>query len=308
MFRISASRVQVYWPIDDAWYSNTVGNTADSRNRVAYGNGDMAHLDMSKEKYKSSHTELAVQMQSAALDSKMIGNYRPKVKAFIDFCDSEGRQWLPAEEATVRLYIAHLLAKGTVQAASMQLYLSPINNHHEDTGFRGPTKGRGVSRAVKGMASMQVEAAAAAGEERTSVHLSGVYFRHLWPAGHGEPACGGSWAEQLLAAAVEPGKIQSAQANDWVQKGLGKLGRRARSKAGAVAAEGEKKAGPGYGPDLDRPHLPIGTHWVSSAIQGAQREAPPLLEMGYGRSEQLPARPHSGPGAGAGDQQDSGDE
>ncbi|KAK3289156.1 hypothetical protein CYMTET_3402 [Cymbomonas tetramitiformis] len=190
--KLREERVRVYWPIDNAWYSGTVGDTEDGLTH-AYDDGDEERLDMSKERYKvlvvkpqvvagwgaalhecwrvergqSSHTELAVQMQSAALDSKTVGNYRPKAKAFIDFCDSEGCQWLPATEATVLLYIAHLLAKGTVRAASMQPYLSAINNYHEDMGFPGPAKGRGVSRAVKGMASMHVEAAAAAGEERT---------------------------------------------------------------------------------------------------------------------------------------------
>eukprot|EP00854_Cymbomonas_tetramitiformis_P009885 gene9885-biopygen10105 len=163
--KLREERVRVYWPIDNAWYSGTVGDTEDGLTH-AYDDGDEERLDMSKERYKvlvvkpqvvagwgaalhecwrvergqSSHTELAVQMQSAALDSKTVGNYRPKAKAFIDFCDSEGCQWLPATEATVLLYIAHLLAKGTVRAASMQPYLSAINNYHEDMGFPGPAK------------------------------------------------------------------------------------------------------------------------------------------------------------------------
>ncbi|KAK3287031.1 hypothetical protein CYMTET_5441 [Cymbomonas tetramitiformis] len=111
MFRISASR-------------GTVGSArVDGLTHVAYDDEDEEHLDMSKEKYEvipaaaqsmggwdaalqerwrgelgdsSLLTELAVQMQGAALGSKTVGNYRPKAKAFMDFCDSEGRQWLPA--------------------------------------------------------------------------------------------------------------------------------------------------------------------------------------------------------------------
>ncbi|KAK3287539.1 hypothetical protein CYMTET_4961 [Cymbomonas tetramitiformis] len=44
--------VQVYRPIDDDWCSGTVGSTTDGRTRVAYGDGDVELLDMSKEKYK----------------------------------------------------------------------------------------------------------------------------------------------------------------------------------------------------------------------------------------------------------------
>ncbi|KAK3257507.1 hypothetical protein CYMTET_33408 [Cymbomonas tetramitiformis] len=51
---------------------------------------------------QGSLTELAVQMQGATLDSKTVGNYRPKVQAFMKFCMAEGRQWLPALEATVQ--------------------------------------------------------------------------------------------------------------------------------------------------------------------------------------------------------------
>ncbi|KAK3280388.1 hypothetical protein CYMTET_11773 [Cymbomonas tetramitiformis] len=101
------------------------------------------------------------------------------------FCEAEGREWLPATGATVRLYIAHMLDKGTVQASSLQPYLSAINNYHEDMGFPGPAKGRAVSRAVKGMSRLQVQAAEAAGEEQTvrtwlpARHVSAVHEHGL---------------------------------------------------------------------------------------------------------------------------------
>ncbi|KAK3239085.1 hypothetical protein CYMTET_50960 [Cymbomonas tetramitiformis] len=220
-------KVKVYWPQDDAWYTGTVGGTGtDGLTHVAYEDGDKEDLDMRKEKYEvlpaavqevagwdealqerwrgelgdSSLTELAVQMQGAALGDKTVGNYRPKAWAFMAFCEAEGREWLPATGATVRLYIAHMLDKGTVQAASMQPYLSVINNYHEDMGFPGPAKGRAVSRAVKGKSRLQVQAAEAAGEEQTvrtwlpARHVSAVH-------GHGlglEPV--GRAAIELLRA------------------------------------------------------------------------------------------------------------
>ncbi|KAK3236353.1 hypothetical protein CYMTET_53501 [Cymbomonas tetramitiformis] len=157
--------------------------------QLAMGWDAALHECWRAEPVQKSHTELAVRMQGAALGSKTVGNYRPKAKAFIDFCDSEGPQRLPAEEATVRLYIAHLLAK--------------------------------------------VEAAAAAGEERTvrtwlparhvlAVHDCGL---QLWPVrdaglwAQGSPvvmAGQGSYWRMLW----ELGKLQSAQANDWLSSAI----------------------------------------------------------------------------------------
>eukprot|EP00854_Cymbomonas_tetramitiformis_P003397 gene3397-biopygen3353 len=104
------------------------------------------HLDMSKERYKV--LDKGPQVVAVA---PCLGGHRPVV------------------------YIAHLLAKGTMQAASMQPYVSATNNYYEDIRFRGPAKGRGVSRAVKGMASMQVQAAAAAAAAAVRVEQTVVF-------------------------------------------------------------------------------------------------------------------------------------
>eukprot|EP00854_Cymbomonas_tetramitiformis_P008481 gene8481-biopygen8602 len=71
----------------------------------------------------SEHSELAVQMQEAALQPTTKVNYEPKVKK--------------------------------IQASSMQQYLSAINGYHEDLGYEAPAKGRSVTRAVKGMTVLQ---------------------------------------------------------------------------------------------------------------------------------------------------------
>ncbi|KAK3258041.1 hypothetical protein CYMTET_32899 [Cymbomonas tetramitiformis] len=121
----------------------------DGLTHIAYEDGDEEDLVMRKEKY-----EVVPAAEQVA-------------RAFMAFCEEEKREWLPATGATVRLHIAHLLAKGTVQAASMQPYLSAINSSHEDMGFTGPAKGQAVSRAVKGMSYPQVQVAdtAAPGSE-----------------------------------------------------------------------------------------------------------------------------------------------
>eukprot|EP00854_Cymbomonas_tetramitiformis_P034111 gene34111-biopygen13323 len=108
---------------------------------------------------QSRLTELAVKMQRKSLLDTTLSNYGPKARRFIHFCVQQRRPWLPATEATVVLYIASVLEDGSVRAASMQPYLSAINNYHEDLGFPGPAKGRAVNRAVKGMATIQAELA-----------------------------------------------------------------------------------------------------------------------------------------------------
>eukprot|EP00854_Cymbomonas_tetramitiformis_P033778 gene33778-biopygen36040 len=153
---------KVYWSKDDAWYTGTVGDTGpNGLTHIAYEDGDKEDLDMSKEKYEV--IPAAVQeMQGAAFGGKTVGNYQPKARALMTFCEAENREWLPSTGATVRLYIAHMLDKDTVRASNMQPYLSAINNYHEDMGFPGLAKGRAVSSAVKGMSHLHVQAADAA--------------------------------------------------------------------------------------------------------------------------------------------------
>ncbi|KAK3277751.1 hypothetical protein CYMTET_14258, partial [Cymbomonas tetramitiformis] len=80
------------------------------------------------------------------------------------------------DEGEGRLHIANMLSKGTVEANNMQPYLSAINSYHEDMGFTGPAKGRAVSKAVKGMSRLQVQAADAAGGAVYVTTNSSVHF------------------------------------------------------------------------------------------------------------------------------------
>eukprot|EP00854_Cymbomonas_tetramitiformis_P006771 gene6772-biopygen6817 len=155
------ARGKASWRSSDAAEEHANGLT-----HVVYDDGDEEDLNMSKEKFEA--IPAAIQhMQGAPRGKGTMGDYRPKARAFMQFCEDQQRQWQPATEATMRLYIAHLMDKGTVLAASLQPYLSAINNYHEDMGHPGPAKGRIVARAVKGMSSMQVQAAKRAGEDQT---------------------------------------------------------------------------------------------------------------------------------------------
>ena len=137
----------------------------------------------------SEHTDLAVQMQQAALQPTTKGNYDPKVRKFVLFCQEEGREWLPATTATVLLYLSFLLKNKTIKSSSLQPYLSAINNYHEDLQFEAPAKGRSVVRAVKGMAVLQADQQVVTNEVLTE--------RTYLPAQH-------VWAAQQAATTMKP--------------------------------------------------------------------------------------------------------
>ncbi|KAK3255711.1 hypothetical protein CYMTET_35118, partial [Cymbomonas tetramitiformis] len=137
------ARLEVYWMLDDDWYE--VSDTG--QDHIQYGNGDEEWLLLlSEELTRPEQQQVTEENDDVALERALKetarGYYGPKAKNFKDFGDGEGREWLPASEETVRLYLAALLQKGGIQATSMQLYLSAINNYHEDMGWPGPAKGR----------------------------------------------------------------------------------------------------------------------------------------------------------------------
>eukprot|EP00854_Cymbomonas_tetramitiformis_P034029 gene34029-biopygen4819 len=91
----------------------------------------------------SEHSELAMQMQEAALQPSTKSNYEPK-------------------------------------ASSLQPYLSAINNYHEDLGYEAPAKGRSVTRAEKGMTVLQTNQGVISDDvltERTYLPA-----QHVWAA------------------------------------------------------------------------------------------------------------------------------
>ncbi|KAK3265932.1 hypothetical protein CYMTET_25408 [Cymbomonas tetramitiformis] len=157
----------VFWKDDDCFYTGVVKEfSEDGKAHVLYDDGDE----------ESRLTELAVKMQKKALLDTTMGNYGPKAQRFIYFCEQHQRPWLPATEATVLLYIASVLKDGGIKSASLQPYLSAINNYHEDLRFPGPAKGRAVTRAVKGMATIQAKLA---------VQEENIEIQRTWlPAGH----------------------------------------------------------------------------------------------------------------------------
>ncbi|KAK3261475.1 hypothetical protein CYMTET_29616 [Cymbomonas tetramitiformis] len=181
---ISAQRLQCY----AQWWAAVLARaeiSATGQHHIEYDDSDDEWLLLSEEltrpeqKQEAKESDVVAPMQEQALKETTRGNYGPKVKKFKDFYEGEGREWLPASEETVRLYLASLLQRGGVQATSMQPIA--INNYYEDMGLLGPAKGRSVTHAVKGMARLQVAASEATGvtvTERTwlpAKHVRTVY-------------------------------------------------------------------------------------------------------------------------------------
>eukprot|EP00854_Cymbomonas_tetramitiformis_P034398 gene34398-biopygen28639 len=132
---------------------------------------------------QSHFTDLAILMQRRSLLDSTLSNYAPKAEKFVQFCERQHRQWLLASAGTALLYMAFLLETGNIKSTSLQPHLSAINNYHEDLGLTGPAKGRAVTRAVKGMATIQAEAA---------VHEENIVTQRTWlPARHATCSRGG---------------------------------------------------------------------------------------------------------------------
>ncbi|KAK3287923.1 hypothetical protein CYMTET_4601 [Cymbomonas tetramitiformis] len=179
---------------------------------------------------RSRLTELAVKMQRKSLLDTTLSNYGPKAQRFIHFCVQQCRPWLPATEATVVLYVASVLEDRGVQAASMQPHLSAIDNYHEDLGFPGPAKGRALTRAVKGMATIQAELA---------MEDENIETQRTWlPAGrelvlHWQQHRDAAWRkssrtqpDSYWLLPEDPKNIKASVATDWISQALSKLGLR----------------------------------------------------------------------------------
>eukprot|EP00854_Cymbomonas_tetramitiformis_P003162 gene3162-biopygen3108 len=222
---------------------------------------------------QSQFTDLAVKMQQKALLNTALNNYGPKARRFIHFGEQHRRSWLPATATTALLYIASVLDDGGIKSASLQPYLSA--DYHEDLRFPGPAKGSAVTRAVKGMATIQAELAVQEEsietqrtwlpsrhglwhhrvKRRLCIPWRGVaLFRelvlHYWEV-HRDAAWSRSTGTQPDAYRLlleDPKNFKASVANQWIGLALSELD--CRPPEGAV---GGKSLGPGPGGGFWRP-------------------------------------------------------
>eukprot|EP00854_Cymbomonas_tetramitiformis_P011235 gene11235-biopygen11530 len=193
----AATVMAPYWP-GQSWFRElealaTEEFNEDGKAHVLYDDGDEETLDLSEENFKiigssgmSEPTDEAADADGKDIDRR--GDYKENKRggAVENFLTRP-----LSTEATVLLYIAFVMKDGGIKSASLQPYLSAINNYHEDLRFPGSAKGRAVTRAVKGMATIQAELA---------VQEENIETRRTWLPGERTPAPPG---EEALVHSLE---------------------------------------------------------------------------------------------------------
>ncbi|KAK3259827.1 hypothetical protein CYMTET_31182 [Cymbomonas tetramitiformis] len=103
---------------------------------------------------QSALPNLVVRTQGGSPAGHSVGRQASDLSIHAVLC---GRGQVPAcgHMATARLYIAHLISKETVKAASLRPYRTAINNYHGDMGHNKPVRIPTASRAAEGMPSLQ---------------------------------------------------------------------------------------------------------------------------------------------------------
>ena len=103
-------------------------------------------------------TAAALHFLDRRLAPSTMNNYNSQWSKFSTFCATakpDALQALPASHTTIACYIGYLGERGTVHAASLQPYLSAINNVHRDFDFDPPALGHLVARVRAGLADAQ---------------------------------------------------------------------------------------------------------------------------------------------------------
>ena len=102
---------------------------------------------------ESALANVAIRLLTRGSKTTLV-SYGAKWVQFQNWCDAEGHIALPATSVTCALYVAYLASKGTVQASSLQPYLSAINRVHKDVMQveEGPAMGYLITRLRHGLA------------------------------------------------------------------------------------------------------------------------------------------------------------
>ncbi|KAK3248563.1 hypothetical protein CYMTET_41974 [Cymbomonas tetramitiformis] len=168
------SKIEVFWKDDDCFYPGVVKEfNEDGKAHVLYDDGDEETLDLSEENFKiinnvSELTDEATDADGENIERISGGDYEEykrggAVQNFLTRSLCERWRAPTAVAASIGgdgVAVHRLSVEGRgIKSASLQPYLSAINNYHEDLRFPRPAKGRSVTRAVKGMATILAELA-----------------------------------------------------------------------------------------------------------------------------------------------------
>ena len=103
----------------------------------------------------SDGDQMTLKLLASGLSPGTIDNYGPKFQKFVEFCNKNQLNFLPATPLTVARYLGHIACQGTVKAKSLQPYLSAINAVHRQLALPAPAKGPLIQQARKGLQQVQ---------------------------------------------------------------------------------------------------------------------------------------------------------
>ncbi|KAK3274679.1 hypothetical protein CYMTET_17148, partial [Cymbomonas tetramitiformis] len=157
-----STQIEVCWEDDAAYYPDAVQHyTEEGKAFLMSDAGEEETLKLTDETFRLLGGGRLL-MEPGVNLSNVAGNgiTEPATNVF----NLTGKRVTERDtEATALLYSASLCNKGGIKADSLRLHLSGIKNYHEVRGFLEPAKGRAVTRAVKGTASIQAEQGEAPG-------------------------------------------------------------------------------------------------------------------------------------------------
>ena len=172
---------------------------------ILYDAGDSEPLDLTKEEYRILPAEVStvpegkspfwlenlryrwqqelsgvppeeandiIETLSRSLADGSRNTYSSTQNQFIRFCTQHSLSAIPANTVTVLRFLNSVDKRGTVQATSLQSYLSGINKMHVEAGFDPPALGTDVVDFKKGMGRKQKES----GDFRESEDRLRVYL------------------------------------------------------------------------------------------------------------------------------------
>jgi hypothetical protein len=97
-----------------------------------------------------------LELLTAAWAKSTSDTYSNAIKSYFQFCEEQALLPLAATTATMPRYIAWIGERGTINATSLQPYLSAVNDFFKDHGTEPVPQGGLVAKVRQGLATSQV--------------------------------------------------------------------------------------------------------------------------------------------------------
>lgn len=128
----------------------------------------VAHQKLKERMGDGPGTESAILMLERSLADSTRDQYTDKLNLYAEFMRLTGRT-LPSQECDILVYIGWLRDRGTIQASSLQPYLSCINKLHVALNYEKPAVGEMIASQRRGMARVQAEEPGALRDHRVPI-------------------------------------------------------------------------------------------------------------------------------------------